>query len=158
MFDNTNFPWIGSMSTGIRTLGHLLREAGYYTACKRKQHLTKDFETVNKHGTPTKTHVERDPVDPLYAAFATWTGTSSPSWTSSRPPASPIGLVAGASPDAHATGRVSAAEPRARARQRRRSSDRANDARTHPGLPQATPAARAGMSSRGQRVRYSTWT
>src|SRR5690242_1710448 len=54
MFDNTNFPWISSMSTEIHTLGDLLREAGYYTAYKGKWHLTKEFETVNKLGTPTK--------------------------------------------------------------------------------------------------------
>ena len=54
MFDNTNFPWIKSMSTDIRTLGSMLREAGYYTAYKGKWHLTKEFETVNKLGSPTK--------------------------------------------------------------------------------------------------------
>src|SRR5512139_1194047 len=54
MFDNTNFPWITSMSTEIRTMGDLLREAGYYSAYKGKWHLTKEFETVNKLGTPTK--------------------------------------------------------------------------------------------------------
>jgi arylsulfatase len=54
MFDNTNFPWIRSMSTDIPTLGHLMREAGYYTAYKGKWHLTKEFETVNELGTPTK--------------------------------------------------------------------------------------------------------
>src|SRR5690242_4378302 len=54
MFDNTNFPWISSMSTEIHTLGDLLREAGYYTAYKGKWHLTKEFETVNELGTPTK--------------------------------------------------------------------------------------------------------
>lgn len=54
MFDNTNFPWIGSMSTEIPTLGHMLREAGYYTAYKGKWHLTKEFETVNELGSPTK--------------------------------------------------------------------------------------------------------
>jgi arylsulfatase len=32
----------------------MLREAGYYTAYKGKWHLTKEFETVNKLGTPTK--------------------------------------------------------------------------------------------------------
>jgi arylsulfatase len=32
----------------------MLRAAGYYTAYKGKWHLTKDFETVNKLGTPTK--------------------------------------------------------------------------------------------------------
>lgn len=54
MFDNTNFPWITSMSTDIRTVGHMLRDAGYYTAYKGKWHLTKEFETVNELGSPTK--------------------------------------------------------------------------------------------------------
>ena len=54
MFDNTNFPWINSMSTEIRTVGDMLRQAGYYTAYKGKWHLNKDFETVNTLGTPTK--------------------------------------------------------------------------------------------------------
>ena len=53
-FDNTNFPWIGSLSTEIRTVGDLLREAGYYTAYKGKWHLTKEFETVNKLAAPTR--------------------------------------------------------------------------------------------------------
>jgi len=54
MFDNTNFPWISSMSTDLHTIGDMLREAGYYTAYKGKWHLTKEFETVNELGTPTK--------------------------------------------------------------------------------------------------------
>jgi arylsulfatase len=54
MFDNTNFPWINSMSYDIPTGGHMLREAGYYTAYKGKWHLTKEFETVNSLGTPEK--------------------------------------------------------------------------------------------------------
>jgi arylsulfatase len=54
MFDNTNFPWISSMSTDIPTVGHILRAAGYYTAYKGKWHLTKEFETVNSLGTPEK--------------------------------------------------------------------------------------------------------
>jgi arylsulfatase len=55
MFDNSNFPWVDSMSTDIRTVGHMLREAGYYTAYKGKWHLTKEFETVNKPGeAPTR--------------------------------------------------------------------------------------------------------
>ncbi|MBB3176947.1 sulfatase-like hydrolase/transferase [Variovorax sp. Sphag1AA] len=54
MFDNTNFPWIGSLSPDIRTVGHMLRDAGYYTAYKGKWHLTKEFETVNELGSPTK--------------------------------------------------------------------------------------------------------
>ena len=58
MFDNTNFPWITSMSTEIPTLGDMLRDAGYYTAYKGKWHLTKEFETVNKLGSPTKIFTE----------------------------------------------------------------------------------------------------
>jgi arylsulfatase len=54
MFDNTNFPWITSMGTDVGTVGDMLRAAGYYTAYKGKWHLTKEFETVNKLGTPTK--------------------------------------------------------------------------------------------------------
>jgi arylsulfatase len=54
MFDNTNFPWIQSLSTEMPTVGKMLREAGYYTAYKGKWHLTKEFETVNKLGHPTK--------------------------------------------------------------------------------------------------------
>ena len=47
-------PWIQSLSTDIKTVGHLLREAGYYTAYKGKWHLTKEFETDNKLAAPTK--------------------------------------------------------------------------------------------------------
>jgi arylsulfatase len=54
MFDNTNFPWIQSMSTDIPTIGDMMRQAGYYTAYKGKWHLTKEFEEVNKLGSPTK--------------------------------------------------------------------------------------------------------
>jgi arylsulfatase len=54
MFDNTNFPWIQSMSTEIPTVGDMLRSAGYYTAYKGKWHLTKEFETGNELGSPTK--------------------------------------------------------------------------------------------------------
>jgi arylsulfatase len=54
MFDNTNFPWIQSLSTDLPTVGDLLREAGYYTAYKGKWHLTKEFETVNHLNAPTK--------------------------------------------------------------------------------------------------------
>ena len=58
MFDNTNFPWITSMSTEIPTMGDMLRDVGYYTAYKGKWHLTKEFETVNKLGAPTKIFTE----------------------------------------------------------------------------------------------------
>ena len=58
MFDNTNFPWISSLSTEVPTLGHMLRAAGYTTAYKGKWHLTKEFETVNELGAPTKIFTE----------------------------------------------------------------------------------------------------
>ncbi|MBE2263086.1 MAG: sulfatase-like hydrolase/transferase [Burkholderiaceae bacterium] len=58
MFDNTNFPWISSMSTEVPTLGHMLRAAGYTAAYKGKWHLTKEFETVNELGAPTKIFTE----------------------------------------------------------------------------------------------------
>jgi len=54
MFDNANFPWSRSLPTDIKTLGHLMREAGYYTAYKGKWHLTKEFETENKLSAPTE--------------------------------------------------------------------------------------------------------
>ena len=54
MFDNTNFPWSGSMSTDIDTVGDLLRKQGYYTAYKGKWHLTEEFETVNMLQSPKK--------------------------------------------------------------------------------------------------------
>lgn len=54
MFDNTNFPWISSLSTDLRTIGHRLRDVGYYTAYKGKWHLTKEFETVNELGSPSR--------------------------------------------------------------------------------------------------------
>jgi len=54
MFDNTNFPWSGDLSTKIGTLGDLLRKEGYYTAYKGKWHLTTDFETINKLHAPKK--------------------------------------------------------------------------------------------------------
>jgi len=54
MFDNANFPWSNSLSPDLKTLGHLMREAGYYTAYKGKWHLTKEFETQNKLEAPEK--------------------------------------------------------------------------------------------------------
>ncbi len=40
LWDNTNFAWIDELSTEIPTIGHLLREQGYYTAFKGKWHLS----------------------------------------------------------------------------------------------------------------------
>jgi arylsulfatase len=40
LWDNTNFAWIGELSPGIPTIGHMLREQGYYTAFKGKWHVS----------------------------------------------------------------------------------------------------------------------
>jgi arylsulfatase A-like enzyme len=43
MFDNTNFAWIDDMKAdpkGLPTIGHLLRDLGYYTVYKGKWHLS----------------------------------------------------------------------------------------------------------------------
>jgi len=45
MFDNTDMPWVQSLSTDIPTVGHMLRKAGYYTAYKGKWHLNKEFDS-----------------------------------------------------------------------------------------------------------------
>lgn len=40
LWDNTNFAWTDELSTEIPTIGHLLRDQGYYTAFKGKWHLS----------------------------------------------------------------------------------------------------------------------
>lgn len=40
LWDNTNYAWIGELSRDIPTIGHLLRDQGYYTAFKGKWHLS----------------------------------------------------------------------------------------------------------------------
>lgn len=39
-YENTNSAWIEGLSHGIPTIGHMLREQGYYTAFKGKWHLS----------------------------------------------------------------------------------------------------------------------
>jgi arylsulfatase len=40
LWDNTNFAWIDELSSDVPTVGHLLRDQGYYTAFKGKWHLS----------------------------------------------------------------------------------------------------------------------
>lgn len=40
LWDNTNYAWIDELSRDVPTIGHLLREQGYYTAFKGKWHLS----------------------------------------------------------------------------------------------------------------------
>ena len=54
VFDNVNTPWQRSMSEQVRTLGHLMREAGYYTAYKGKFHLSVELEEANDLEAPNK--------------------------------------------------------------------------------------------------------
>ena len=39
MIDNTDFAWQGAMNDNLKTVGDMMREAGYYTALKGKWHL-----------------------------------------------------------------------------------------------------------------------
>lgn len=40
LWDNTNFAWIHELSSDVPTVGHLMREQGYYTAFKGKWHCS----------------------------------------------------------------------------------------------------------------------
>ena len=40
LWDNTNFAWIDELSPDVPTIGHMLREQGYYTAFKGKWHCS----------------------------------------------------------------------------------------------------------------------
>jgi arylsulfatase len=40
VYENTNYGWIEGMSPDVKTIGHMLREQGYYTAFKGKWHLS----------------------------------------------------------------------------------------------------------------------
>ncbi|PWS34852.1 sulfatase [Falsiroseomonas bella] len=46
MFENTDVPWISKLSPDIPTIGHMLRQAGYYTAYKGKWHLNDSFDSA----------------------------------------------------------------------------------------------------------------
>ncbi|MGY8996359.1 MAG: sulfatase-like hydrolase/transferase [Alphaproteobacteria bacterium] len=52
MFDNVNYPWSGSLSTDIPTIGHMLRDLGYYTAYQGKFHLNAALEEVDPLAPP----------------------------------------------------------------------------------------------------------
>jgi arylsulfatase len=41
LWDNTNYAWIDELRHDVPTIGHMLREQGYYTAFKGKWHLSK---------------------------------------------------------------------------------------------------------------------
>src|SRR5262245_42671150 len=45
MFDNCDCSWQPSLSPKVPTIGHMLRQAGYYTAYKGKWHLNREFDS-----------------------------------------------------------------------------------------------------------------
>ncbi len=53
LWDNTNFAWIDELSPEIPTVGHLMREQGYYTSFKGKWHcseLSRSEDALERHG------------------------------------------------------------------------------------------------------------
>jgi arylsulfatase len=53
MWDNTNFAWIDGMPDDVTTLGHMLRDQGYYTSFKGKWHISdvpKSEDGLEKYG------------------------------------------------------------------------------------------------------------
>jgi len=44
MYENLDVPWVKDLSPDVPTIGHMLRQAGYYTAYKGKWHLTRAFD------------------------------------------------------------------------------------------------------------------
>ncbi|MGE0748223.1 MAG: sulfatase-like hydrolase/transferase [Rhodospirillales bacterium] len=54
MFENTDVPYVKDLSPKIPTIGHMLRQAGYYTAYKGKWHLSQKFDSAKNGGLLTK--------------------------------------------------------------------------------------------------------
>jgi arylsulfatase len=54
MFENTDMPYVKNLSTNILTIGHMLRQAGYYTAYKGKWHLSRKFDVEGNERLLTK--------------------------------------------------------------------------------------------------------
>jgi len=54
MFENTDVAYVSDLSTKIPTIGHMLRNAGYYTAYKGKWHLGQKFESAEETSGLTK--------------------------------------------------------------------------------------------------------
>lgn len=53
LWDNTNFAWIDELSQEFPTIGHMLRELGYYTAFKGKWHVSavpKGEDALERYG------------------------------------------------------------------------------------------------------------
>lgn len=65
MIDNTDFPWQGAMNDELRTIGDMMKDAGYYAALKGKWHLGKSTILGND---PSLTSLD-------HYGFSDWGGT-----------------------------------------------------------------------------------
>ncbi len=54
MFENTDVRYVKNLSTDIPTIGHMLRQAGYYTAYKGKWHLSRKFDVEGNQSLLTR--------------------------------------------------------------------------------------------------------
>jgi arylsulfatase len=52
VFDNINFPWSNDLPSSIRTIGHRLRDLGYFSAYLGKWHLSRELDTSDVFGGP----------------------------------------------------------------------------------------------------------
>lgn len=50
MLDNTNMPFQPNMDKNLKTVGDMLREAGYYTAFKGKWHISENDTSLEEYG------------------------------------------------------------------------------------------------------------
>lgn len=50
MLDNTNYPFQPDMDKDLKTVGDMMREAGYYTAYKGKWHLSENDTSLEGYG------------------------------------------------------------------------------------------------------------
>ncbi len=71
MFDNIAWPWVNSLSTDIPTLGHMMRELGYYSAYQGKFHMNRDLEELQPKGAPPQL-IGRDTIESY--GFSDYTG------------------------------------------------------------------------------------
>ena len=52
VFDNVNFPWANDLPSDLRTIGHRMRDLGYFSAYLGKWHLSRELDTTDMYGGP----------------------------------------------------------------------------------------------------------
>ncbi|MGI9621241.1 MAG: sulfatase-like hydrolase/transferase [Acidimicrobiales bacterium] len=52
VFDNVNFPWAADLPVGMPTIGHRLRDLGYFSAYMGKWHLSAELDTTDVYAGP----------------------------------------------------------------------------------------------------------